>query len=126
MKNSKTIVSLNTAKVGMRKRFRAFLAAAFSVIMAFCFITSAFASETTAVPSDDADPFQILTNFTSLIFSVISAIGILMIIFGVVQFVMAMQGHDPSQKLQGGLVFGGGVLLFCIRFVINFIAPGTV
>ena len=126
MKNSKTIVSLNTAKVGMRKRFRAFLAAAFSVIMAFCFITSAFAAETTPVDAGGANPFDILTNLTSLIFSVIQAVGVLMFVFGIVQLALGFQSHDPPQRGQATLVLIGGLLLFSVRFIINFIAPGTV
>ena len=64
------------------------------------------ASGTTA-----SDPLTIVNNLSSFIFSIIKALGIIILGWGVVQVGMSFQSHDASQRTQGFLCLFGGLMI---------------
>ena len=66
-------------------------------------------STTTAFAT--SDPLQVVNNLSDFIFSMIRAIGIILLGFGIVQIGMSLKSHDPSQRSNGFLTFFGGVVI---------------
>lgn len=65
-----------------------------------------------AVPTMAAsDPLSIVNNLSDFIFSIIRALGIIILGWGVVQVGMSIQSHDASQRTQGFLCLFGGLLI---------------
>ena len=104
------------------KRLMSLLSCAVMFALLFTMSMPVFAEDTTTATQDD--PITIIHNFSDLIFGIIAAVGGLMMVWGVVQFAMAVQQHDPSARMQAILVFIGGVLIATARFIVAFIAPG--
>lgn len=44
------------------------------------------------------DPLTVINNLKDFMFQIISAIGIILLLWGVVQIGMAIKSHDPSQR----------------------------
>ena len=57
------------------------------------------------------DPLSIVNNLSDFIFSIIRALGIIILGWGVVQVGMSIQSHDASQRTQGFLCLFGGLLI---------------
>ena len=70
-----------------------------------CFANPAFAAD---------DPLTIVNNLSDFVFSLIRAVGVILLGWGVVQVGLSFQSHDPSQRSQGFLTLAGGlVVTFC-------------
>ena len=85
-----------------KKRYR--MAAAVAVI-------SLFGAVPTFATGGIADPLAIINNLSDFIFSVIKAIGVIILGWGIVQVGMSIQSHDASQRTQGFLCLFGGLLI---------------
>ena len=57
------------------------------------------------------DPLTIVNNLSDFIFSIIRALGIIILGWGVVQVGMSIQSHDASQRTQGFLCLFGGLMI---------------
>lgn len=66
-----------------------------------------------AVPALAAgnDPLTIVNNLSDFIFSIIKALGVIILGWGIVQVGMSIQSHDASQRTQGFLCLFGGLLI---------------
>lgn len=58
-----------------------------------------------------ADPLAPIKNLSDFIGSAIKAIGMIILLFGVVQVGLSVKSHDASQRAQGFLTFLGGVII---------------
>ncbi len=86
------------------------------IITAICFLFQI----TTPVYADD-DPLSVINNFSDFVFSVTRAIGTIFLTFGVVQFGMSYQSHDPSQRTTGIFSVVAGIIIAFAKQIINFI-----
>ena len=76
------------------------------LVLSLCLFTvPALAAGTTT------DPLTIVNNLSDFIFSIIKALGIIILGWGVVQVGMSIQSHDASQRTQGFLCLFGGLLI---------------
>ena len=57
------------------------------------------------------DPLTIVNNLSDFIFSIIRALGIIILGWGVGQVGMSIQSHDASQRTQGFLCLFGGLMI---------------
>ena len=57
------------------------------------------------------DPLSIVNNLSDFIFSIIKALGVIILGWGIVQVGMSIQSHDASQRTQGFLCLFGGLLI---------------
>ena len=66
-----------------------------------------------AVPAyaADADPLGIVNNLSDFIFSIIKALGVIILGWGIVQVGMSIQSHDASQRTQGFLCLFGWLMI---------------
>lgn len=67
------------------------------------------------------DPLSIVNNLSDFIFSVIKAIGIIILGWGIVQVGMSIQSHDASQRTQGLLCLFGGLLIAFAKEILTLI-----
>ena len=67
-----------------------------------CFANPAFAAD---------DPLTIVNNLSDFGFSLIRAVGVILLGWGVVQVGLSFQSHDPSQRSQGFLTLAGGLVV---------------
>lgn len=68
------------------------------------------------------DPLTAMNNLSDFIFSLIRALGGILIGWGVVQVGLSIQSHDPSQRSQGFLCLAGGILIFFAKEILRLIA----
>ena len=67
---------------------------------------------TFSVPAYAAgDPLGIVNNLSDFIFSIIKALGVIILGWGIVQVGMSIQSHDASQRTQGFLCLFGGLMI---------------
>jgi hydrogenase-4 membrane subunit HyfE len=96
----------------MNKRKR--ILATLWVAVALCLSIS-----TTALAA--ADPLTVVNNLSDFMFSIIRAIGVILLGFGIVQIGMSLKSHDPSQRSNGFMTFFGGLLIMFAKEILTLI-----
>ena len=62
----------------------------------------------TVVPAFAADdPLAVVNNLSEFIFSLIRAVGLILLGFGILQIGLSLKSHDPSQRANGMLTVAG-------------------
>ena len=98
MKLHNSNTSLNT-----RSKARRYMAVWTALVLSLCLFTvPAFAA---------GDPLDIVNNLSDFIFSIIKALGVIILGWGIVQVGMSIQSHDASQRTQGFLCLFGGLMI---------------
>lgn len=77
--------------------------AAGAAALCLCCVTPAMAA--------GGDPLDIVNNLSDFIFSIIKALGVIILGWGIVQVGMSIQSHDASQRTQGFLCLFGGLMI---------------
>ena len=95
----------------MRKYKKALIFYAVMVLMVTLLSVNVFAADT--------DPIQVVNNLSDFIFSLIRAIGIILLGFGIVQVGMSLKSHDPSQRANGFLTLAGGIIIAFAKEILN-------
>ena len=67
------------------------------------------------------EPLSVINNLSTLMFSLIRAIGIILLAWGIVQVGLALKSHDPSQRANGFFSIAGGVIITFTKEVLDFI-----
>lgn len=67
------------------------------------------------------DPLSVVNNLSSFIFSLIRAIGLILLGFGIVQVGLSLKSHDPSQRANGFLTLAGGIIIAFAKEILNLI-----
>ena len=70
----------------------------------------------------NADPVTYINNFYTIICSVITAIGAIVLLWAIVQFTIALKGHDSGQRASSVIGIGAGILLICAPWIVKAIA----
>ena len=69
----------------------------------------------------DGDPLTVINNLSSFLFSVIRAIGLILLGFGILQVGLSLKSHDASQRANGMLTVAGGVLITFTKEILDLI-----
>ncbi len=72
------------------------------------------------------DPLAVVNNLSKFIFSLIRAIGVIILGFGVVQVGMSLKSHDPSQRANGFMTLAGGVIIMFAKEILQLITGTTI
>ena len=76
----------------------------------------------TAVPALAADdPLAVVNNLSDFIFSLIRAIGLILLGFGILQVGLSLKSHDPSQRANGMLTVAGGIVITFTKEILTMI-----
>ena len=82
------------------------------VVLMLCFGTTAFAAD---------DPLTVVNNLSDFIFSLIRAVGIILLGFGILQIGLSLKSHDPSQRANGMLTVAGGIVITFSKEILTLI-----
>ena len=96
-KNNETLVN-NVSKGNRVVR----MVAIFMLVVLICSTTSFAAAN---------DPLAVVNNLSEFIFSLIRAIGLILLGFGIVQIGLSLKSHDASQRANGFMTMAGGVII---------------
>lgn len=67
------------------------------------------------------DPLSVVNNLSTFIFSLIRAIGLILLGFGIVQVGLSLKSHDPSQRANGFLTLAGGIIITFAKEILDMI-----
>lgn len=98
----------------MSKRAKRIFAVFYVPVLAFSMTTTAFAA-------DGGDPLTVVNNLSTFIFSIIRAIGLILLGFGIVQVGLSLKSHDPSQRANGFLTLAGGIIITFAKEILTLI-----
>ena len=111
--NKKNTQNKENTKLPMGKKSKKALAAYAAVVLCLtCFTTTAFAAN---------DPLTVVNNLSDFIFSIIKALGVIILGWGIVQVGMSIQSHDASQRTQGFLCLFGGLMIAFAKEILTLI-----
>ena len=68
-----------------------------------------------------SDPLAVVNNLSEFIFSLIRAIGLILLGFGIVQVGLSLKSHDPSQRANGFLTLAGGIIITFTKEILTLI-----
>ena len=69
----------------------------------------------------DGDPLTVINNLSTFIFSLIRAVGLILLGWGIVQVGLSLQSHDPSQRSQGFVTLAGGLVITFAKEILDLI-----
>ena len=78
---------------------------------------SASPSQETACTLSDI----LMSDLSTFIFSLIRAVGLILLGWGIVQVGLSLQSHDPSQRSQGFLTLAGGLVITFAKEILDLI-----
>ncbi len=84
-----------------------------STVIMFVFVATPVRAE--------SDPLTVINNLSNFMFSLIRAIGMILLGWGIVQIGMSLQSHDPSQRSNGFLTLAGGLIITFAKEILNLI-----
>lgn len=67
------------------------------------------------------DPISTVNNLSTFIFSLIRAIGLILLGLGIMQVGLSLKSHDPSQRANGFLTLAGGIIITFTKEILNLI-----
>lgn len=79
------------------------------------FIVPAFAAPA------GGDPLDVVNNLSDFIFSLIRAVGLILLGYGILQVGLSLQSHDPSQRSNGMLTIAGGIVIAFTKEILTLI-----
>ena len=91
--------------------------------IAFAFYIAAVLMVTLATTTCLAanDPLSVVNNLSNFIFSLIRALGLILLGFGIMQVGLSLKSHDPSQRANGFLTLAGGIIITFTKEILNMI-----
>ena len=67
------------------------------------------------------DPLAVVNNLSDFIFSLIRAVGLILLGFGILQVGLSLKSHDPSQRANGILTVAGGIVITFTKEILTLI-----
>ena len=67
------------------------------------------------------DPLAVVTSLSDFIFSLIRAVGLILLGYGILQVGLSLQSHDPSQRSLGLLTLAGGLVVTFDKEILDLI-----
>ena len=95
-----------------RKLAAAFISYTVLVVICTVFCSTRFAA---------GDPITVVNNLSNFIFSLIRAIGLILLGLGIMQVGLSLKSHDPSQRANGFLTLAGGIIITFTKEILNMI-----
>ena len=67
------------------------------------------------------DPIGTVNKLSDFIFSLIRAIGLILLGLGIMQVGLSLKSHDPSQRANGFLTVAGGIIITFTKEILTMI-----
>ena len=75
----------------------------------------------TAIAFAEDNPITVVNNLSTFIFSLIRAIGLILLGLGIMQVGLSLKSHDPSQRANGFLTLAGGIIITFTKEILTLI-----
>ncbi len=111
MKNPKNSLTRNQLKIERRAK-RTYALAACLLLALTALVIPAFAAD---------DPLAVVQKLSDFIFSLIRAIGLILLGYGILQVGLSFQSQDPSQRSNGILTIAGGIVITFTKEILTLI-----
>ncbi len=98
--------------MSMNKKQRRIFAVYCALVLLLTLCSIAYATD---------DPLEVVNNLSSFIFSLIKAIGMIILAFGIVQVGLSLKSHDASQRATGFLTVAGGIVICFAKEILDLI-----
>lgn len=92
-----------------------------TLTMAVMVAPAAAAAASPSPSPTTTDPLAIVSNLSNFIFSLIRAVGLILLGYGILQVGLSLQSHDPSQRSNGMLTVAGGIVITFTKEILNLI-----
>lgn len=112
-KNAKALTEKLPVPNKVKRGFRFYAA---TMLLVPCVIALALPAAATTT-----DPLTVVNNLSDFIFSLIRAIGLILLGWGIVQVGLSLQSHDPSQRSNGFLTLAGGIVITFTKEILTLI-----
>ena len=86
-----------------------------------CLALALAVSVTPAFAAAGGDPLNVVSKLSDFIFSLIRAVGLILLGYGILQVGLSLQSHDPSQRSNGMLTIAGGIVITFTREILSLI-----
>ena len=90
-------------------------------VLCVCLTLVLAAAITPAFAAGGGDPLSVVNNLSDFIFSLIRAVGLVLLGYGILQVGLSLQSHDPSQRSNGMLTIAGGIVITFTREILALI-----
>ena len=114
MKNELNKKRRNNLPLGVRRGYRKYCGAVLGTALVM-------GLSVTASAAGGGDPLTVINNLSEFIFSLIRAVGLILLGWGIVQVGLSLQSHDPSQRSNGFLTLAGGVVITFTKEILTLI-----
>ena len=111
MKKPKNPVTRQQMKLERRAK-RMYALAAGLLLALTALVIPAFAAD---------DPLAVVNKLSEFIFSLIRAVGLILLGYGILQVGLSFQSHDPSQRSNGILTIAGGIVVTFTKEILTLI-----
>ncbi len=111
MKNPKNPLTQRQTRLERRVKRMYSLAACLLLAMT-ALIIPAFAAD---------DPLAVVQTLSDVIVSLIRAVGLILLGYGILQVGLSFQSHDPSQRSNGILTIAGGIVITFTKEILTLI-----
>lgn len=95
-------------------------------IMALIFVLAVMVMYAVPALAEESGPITVINNMSSFTFSVIRAVGIILLGMGIMQVGLSFKSQDPSQRANGFLSVAGGVLITFAKEILTLITGSAV
>ena len=102
----------------MKKPFASKAKRLYSIFASVFFMLAVFAVPAFAA---DGDPLAVVNNLSDFIFSLIRAVGLILLGFGILQVGLSLKSHDPSQRANGILTVAGSIVITFTKEILTLI-----
>ena len=89
--------------------------------LAYAVLVLMFCAGSLTAYATGGDPLTVVNNLSTFIFSLIRAIGLILLGFGIVQVGLSLKSHDPSQRANGFLTLTGGIIITFAKEILDMI-----
>ena len=105
--------SLTRQQMKLERRAKRMYALAAGMLLALtALVIPAFAAD---------DPLAVVNKLSEFIFSLIRAVGLILLGYGILQVGLSFQSHDPSQRSNGILTIAGGIVVTFTKEILTLI-----
>ena len=108
-KRKTDLINLNGATSTMKLALLVYITMVVSFVVGACTCYAA------------GDPISTVNNLSNFIFSLIRAIGLILLGLGIMQVGLSFKSHDPSQRSNGFLTVAGGIIIVFTKEILNMI-----
>lgn len=85
----------------------------------FSILVLVFSVQFTALAA--SDPLAVVNNISDFIFSIIRAVGLILLGFGILQLGLSFKSHDASQRSNAMLTVLGGIVITFAKEILTLV-----